>query len=379
MPENKENFQTRLPNITTDKIFGMKILENLVSSIFFIVLVLIVLTLLLTYFVKIDIAIDAKGILEPSIISDIHMPESGSIKKLFINSGDTISIGTTIAILDSTDLKKSLEEINTEIFTVRNRLNKLTSQNIFDKQINKYQLKQAQAKLIKAKATFRDRLTKFYFKPNLDSIYNNYKLGTNITIDYSMAEIISTEAEIKTIELKNEMQKIKEFDSNEIKFSLDNLLIKKKYIINKLNNLVILSPISGIILTEDINKLQGMFFAKGDYFLSIGKSNKWLANLFIKETDIHKIKINDKVKINLQALKNTNKFEFYNASIISISSEKIKKNGKYSSFFDLYRVSAIIIDNNLDTLKLKYGYNVNGSIITERKSIINIFFDNIIK
>jgi multidrug resistance efflux pump len=323
-----------------------------------------------------DLSIDADGILEPSLIKHIHTHESGIIKEFFVQGGDTVNADDKLLTLNSLQLERSLAEVQFDIKQITNALMKEKEQIDFDDKQNELQLKKAEAQFTKAKAAFRDKLLNFFPKANVDSLYENYKPGSHINLDYAMAEIQSAESDIASRKLSLQMKELKKYDLHDLEIKLSKLLFQEKTLQEKLKHVVIKSPVSGVVLSDGLNELIGTRVGEGDLIMDIGETKNWEVVLFVSERDIHQIKPGNEVKVEISALQSTEDFELYEASVISVAEEMVLPNSnKYSNFAGLYRVTAKLNgehQNNLDLSKLRYGYKVNGNIITDSGKIFDL-------
>ncbi|PIQ09561.1 MAG: hypothetical protein COW71_05890 [Ignavibacteriales bacterium CG18_big_fil_WC_8_21_14_2_50_31_20] len=370
--KTKENDRLSLPDIKVKQNLAIRFVNKAVSITFIILALVFSIALIVIFLVDIELTIDAEGILEPSNINYIHSTETGVIENILINSGDTVKVNQPLAILDSVQLKRNLIEIESEIALNENTYNHDLAKTIFVNRQNEYLLKKAKSQLIRAKATFRDRLSNFFDNSKVDSIYNNYKIGSHITLDYAMAEIISVQADISLRELEIEMQELKKYDTNTIQINLNKLYFEQKTLKEKLLNTIIKSPVNGIVLSEGLENLVNNYLTEGTLLFEIGSINSWKIILFVRENEVHQIVKNSRVKVELSALQTTEDFDLYEASVTSISAERISSNDKYSNFAGLYRITATLNNGNIskiDLSKLKYGYKVKGKIITNSGKI----------
>ncbi len=364
-----------LPEIDVKKTVGVKFVSKAVSLTFLILLGAAVIAMAVILTVDMEITLEANGVLEPYKIKQIHSPQSALIKDILIESGDTVSFSQPLAVLDSTELRRNLNEIRTEIRTQQNNLNSLIAKNIYQERENEILLKQSEAMLIRSKAAFRERLLDYYPGADPDSIYDNYVPGSHITLDYAMAEIKSGEYEVENRKLKQEMIELNDFEIEKLKITLDKYKQQEKDTEEKLSKVVIKSPLGGIVLTENIDKLEETFVSEGSLLFEISDIKEWTALLFVNEIDIHEVKPGNKVKIELQALQAVENIEMIEAEVISIAAEQNTQNENYSGFSGLYRVTAKLNLSQHEKLvvdKLKHGYNVTGFIITDQDIIYKL-------
>ncbi len=364
-----------LPEIEVKENFTIRFVRNAVSMIFVVLLLVFLIASVIIFTVNVELTIDANGVLEPSDITYIHTIESGFIKNIFVESGDTIEVNQSLAVLDSVDLKRNLLEIHSEIASIENK-NQFEFANInFRKQQSKYLLNKAETQLMRAKADFRNKIANFIKNANVDSIYKNYQIGSHIALDYAMSEILTAKGDIKLRNLELEMNALKEYDIKALRIKLSNLYTKQDIIEEKIQNTVIKSPVNGIILNEDINKLNNKYIAKGELLFEIGSINSWDVVLFVRENDIHQVLKGAHVKIELKALQSTEGFELYDARVVSTAAEQVSDNKIYSNFSGLYRVTAKLHNediNRLNLSKLKFGYSVKGKIVTKSGKIYRL-------
>lgn len=362
-----------LPDIEVRKTMPIRFVNKAISLTFIILFVFIVTGIIVLFFLRTNISISADGILEPSKITHIHSIESGIIKKVLVKSGDTIRLNQALVYLDSIELKKNLSDIKSQIALDNNSYYQKKEKTEYDTRENKLSLETAQAQLIKAKASFRDHISGYFPKANMDSLVNNYKSGMNITLDYAMADIKLAQNAIKLNMLYLQKVKMIKYDIVQLQIDLNKLYEQESIIREKLKHLVLKSPVTGVVLTEGIENLSNSYVMEGTKLFDIAETKDWDAILFVNENEIHQIKINDRVKIKLSALQSTDNYELYSASVTSIGAEKISEKKEYISFAGMYRVSVRLKfskSNNLYLANLKSGYKVNGEIITDSGKII---------
>lgn len=374
--DKKENIFS-LPDISVKKTIPIIFVNKAVSLTFLIIVFVVITGLIIIFTVKTSISVSADGILVPSKILHIHSTESGIIKKILVNSGDTVKVNQALVYLDSTEILKNLIDIRTQIAADENTYNQTVKKAEYDKIQNKLSLESADDQLIHAKASFRDRTSSLFPKANFDSLFNNYKPGKNITIDYAMADIHSAQTAIRLSKLKILMENMVKYDLIQLKIDMHKLYREKESIKKKLKHLVLKSPVSGIILTEGLGELKGSYVSEGTKLLDIAETKNWDALLFVNGNDVHQVKMNDKVKIKFEGFQSSDNNKLYDASITSIGAEKISARDSYPSFTGLYRVSVKLKLGNKDKTdisKMKYGYKVNGEIITDSGKIVALLF-----
>jgi|GEM_PF-4008396 len=379
--ENSKESELMLPEFDVDKNLPLRVVTKSVSVTFIILLIVVSLTGIIIFTVEMDVTVNANGFLEASNVSRLHSPESGVINRVFIYSGDTVQVNQKIAEIDSTELRERLLQIKSELALKKNSYNRLKQNINYSVRENEIQLSKAKSQLIRAKASFRDRLFDFFPNDDPDSVFENYIPGEHINLDFAMAEVNIALSEIDNQVLKSEMIALNEYELKELEISINKLSEEKKINDEKLKNLVIRSPVDGIILSEGVDRLVGEYFSKGTLLLEISIVDDWNATLFVQENEIHKIKLRDRVKVEIIALKSKRDIELLNATVKSVAAESISnKDVKYANFAGFYRVSVKFDENSENNLFLdlfKHGYSVKANIITRSGKIAQLIYDYI--
>jgi multidrug resistance efflux pump len=373
--QSKNEYIYSLPEVEIKKSLPIRFVNKSVSITFLIIVAIVIIATIVIFSVNTIISINAQGVLIPRKIIHIHSTQSGLIKNVLIKSGDTVCAGQPLIVFDSLGLINSLAAIQSQVEESENAYNQKLKKASYDTSDDELSLENAKIQLIKAHASFRDRISSFLPKADLDSIFNNYYPGKNISIDYAMTDVHSAETAIESSKLHLRMQEMVKYDLAQLQINLKSLIEQKKDIQEKLNQVIIKAPISGIILTEGVENILNSYITEGTELFDIAETKNWDAALFVTENDVHQVKINDKVKIKLGALQSTGVIKLYNAEVNSIGMEKITAKDNYSNYAGLYRVSVKLQfdDNNKSDLsKLKYDYNVNGEIIIDSGKIVDL-------
>jgi multidrug resistance efflux pump len=145
----------------------------------------------------------------------------------------------------------------------------------------------------------------------------------------------------------------------------------------KLNQLTIVSPIRGIVLTQNPDLRIGSFINKEEDLLELGSLDGRMVILFLGEEAVHEISVGDSANIELKPSSGEN-VGLLQGNVASISSKPMNSesevNRKYIGF---YRVTV-----NLDSLSiissirsnLQLGYDIEGKIKTGPRRIIDFIW-----
>jgi len=141
-----------------------------------------------------------------------------------------------------------------------------------------------------------------------------------------------------------------------------------------LNNRIICAPVSGtIIKSADIQS--GMLVVANQMIAEISPSGDLVAMCYVNPKDVGLININQKVKIQVDAL-NYNEWGLLDASISYISDDLIIEN-ESSAYFSVKckPASSFMHLKNGVKAELKKGMSFSARIVIARRSLFNLLFD----
>lgn len=365
-----------LPSINTR--YSGRIISKVVAITFGIIILFILVALLIVSVVKIDVTIDATGKLEPESLTLLHSSINGEIRKIYVKSGQTFKAGDLLVQFDSVKLSDQLDELFSKYSIMMIEYEKKSKSLPYEKKQIDFQITKAEAQLLKTKANLRQKINDFFTGANPDSLIRNYKKGSHITMDYALADIISAETEIENLNSQKESFVLKELELKSLLMEISQVKKSIQRHEEYIGRTKLFAPFDGIVLTQNVENLEGTYVNEGSSLFEISKTQNWKVILNVNEKDVYKIKIGDSVKIEIQAMKLDDDYLLIPGKIINISGEPVKDIGSQQSS-GIYNVEVEIKTDNAAGYinRFKRGFTINANIIKDRDLIINILIRNI--
>lgn len=375
--KNKESF-FELPVLNAK--YTVKRISKAITIAFFLLITLAIAAIIVISTVRTNITIDAKGILEPARVLQLHSTETGRVANVLVYSGKPIKKGEVLIVIDSLKLSSVLKQYKSDLATMQINLEKKIKLLPFEKYQNNLQLEKMEASLLRARSNFRGRMVDFFPNRNIDSLILNYKKGTHVTLDNALADLIMAEAELKSRKSMNDMYELVSLDIKSMEIGIVKLKENINELVEQIKRLKIKAPIDGIVLTEGLEQLEGSYITEGMRLLEIAPMKTWNATLFVDEKNIHKINTGNIVRIEINALKTSDNYEFFNGKIVDIAAEPSTNKDKFLGYAGLYRISVSFEEFEIKRIgedKFKKGYSITGKIITQNDLIIKLLVNNL--
>lgn len=349
--------------------------------IYWIIIVIVLTVLALLPVIYVDVAIRASGYLQSEIEKQtIYSPFQGKVIYTSIKNGKEVHKGDTLFIIDSETnkaqiiaLQNMIREDNLSIADLR-ILSTIESSDI-----------SFEAKKFRTRRYFSEFLR---MKKSLD--IQSQKLE-RVTLEHSRNEVLYKQELIPAVEFENSRYafKTEEENLNHILVTQTSLWyadlmqrisdessLKAEYesCLEALKNRIVIAPVSGEII-QSIDLQIGSMISANQKVAEISPSGQLIATCYVKPDDIGLIKINQKARIQINAL-NYNEWGLLDARIIDISDDILADNGS-DAYFRIKckpEKTSLSLKNGV-TADLKKGMSFNARIIVTRRSLFNLLFD----
>jgi HlyD family secretion protein len=297
------------------------------------------------------ITVKATGNLEPWEKIDLRPEASGKVEQLLVEEGDIVVKGQTVALLDQTSQKNSLERASANVQHARAFLDETKKgYRNMDKVSYQDRITQAEMNLSDAQREF-ERVKKMYDK------------GFASQMEYDNAESRRNLAEQELKGLKNQLNILlvgSEKEAIQSATAQYNIaLADLKEAERMLGDSVVKAPMSGVVLkryvTEGSVILSGMStFSQGEALISIGDVGIMKLIAQVDEGDVEKVKIGQKALIEVDAYPD----EKFEGSVKQIAPQGLSAESVMTTFGVTIEIA------NADN-RLKSGFTADLEIVVE--------------
>lgn len=357
-------------------------LENLITknktksfSIYFVILLVIIIFLGLLPIIKIDISSQSRGIIRSKIDNvPVSTIVSGKVTGIFFKNNSFVNIGDTLVKISLENLESDKRTQNTLFDSaslllgditnlLQNRTAHLTTstarEDLFKFQSGKNEL---QSKISQAQINY-DR-NKILYHKDIIAKADFEKYDYELRLAKQALQIFVSQQKSTWENQKRDLEdRLKNLSGTVAKINVES------------NNYVVLAPISGTI--ENFSGIQkGSFINASQSIATISSPNHLIVENNVSPNDIGLIKKNQKVKFQLDAF-NYNQWGLLEGKVIDID-QNITMQGE-QTFFKV----RCALDSK--TLHLKSGYKTDVSkgmtlttrCIITRRSLFDLLFDKI--
>lgn len=256
------NFSTDITNQKPNSFLqrGFSLVYNIMHLVLVVFGVLLVLVVIFISVFSVNLAVRAKGALEPATYSEVRTEIPSTIKQVHCNSGDIVAKDQLIVELTE-------DQYHNDLFQAEESL------------------KAARAELLK---TIR----------KYEMSYAVYK------------DVIPTLSEKKVSEIPDIaiLQSIVNKEEKQVE-------MRRK----KVKKTRLFSPIAGVVVTPDLQKRVGTSIKEGETVAIVADLSKWVVKAYVPERDIPKVRIGDTTKIKISAFPFM-EFKVFTGTVTAISS-----------------------------------------------------------
>ncbi len=388
LPAPKESnnvIPLRLPDLPHEGQPGARFVFRSVSLTMLILAVLFVGALLVSVFVRMDVTVEAGGVLEPIRLYPIRAMEGGPVREVFVETGDTVQKGALLARLDTVEVASSIAQLEAQLRAADVDRRRSASADPLQLRQSADRAAQARARLSAALALVRQRMVEYDLGTNVDSLLANHVPGRHVALDQAVGDVRSAQADIRLSAGEGDLQALSRFDREKLGTQIDQLTAQINALRARKEQLTIVAPTDGVVLTDELERLPGSFVREGDQVFELADLRDWRVQLTVSERDVHKILVGDSVKVELVAWDQSER-EQLGGRVVYVSPEPLTVQAPSGGATGAptsvptgsYRVIATLDRAQLEKVgitKFRRGYTVQGNVITRSGRIITLLGD----
>ncbi len=299
--EEKPVLQLRLPDLGEDRAPGARLVRRTVTLTLATLAALVLGALAVAGLVSVKVTVKAPGVLEPVRVWPVRAREPGTVGEVLVSTGDRVRAGQTVARLDALELETSLAELRSQLRAAELDERRAASAAPVEERQQSERVAQAGARVVTARATLRQRMVEYDMGGNVDSLLAAYRPGLHVGVDLAVAELRSAEAEVRLSSAQREILGLGRYDRERKHAERDQLAARIRAAEERISRLALSAPTTGVVLTDQIERLPGSYVREGELLLEVADLDAWRVSLYVGERDVQRIRVGDSVRVRVQA------------------------------------------------------------------------------
>jgi multidrug resistance efflux pump len=328
--------------------------------------------------VEMNLTVSANGVIEQRDVWPVRALEAGLISRIFVRTGDTVTLGEKVAELDPTLFVTTLRGLQFTAALDSTELRSARMSSVFAVQLQEARVRAAEAGALRARAAYREQLIQFSTSANVDSLERAYAPGTGTRLDIALAELRGAGAALKEAQVTRDLLHFESTDFRKRELALARSQSEIMLAKEQLRRLTILAPSDGIILTNDVHRKIGAQVLAGEQVLEVADLAAWRAFVFVEDRDVHQVRVGQPATIQLPALRQFDG-KSIRAKVVAVSPQRAGAAfGSTDSPDPLPGTYRVTLEVNagamteVDRAQLRRGYAVRARIVTKRDKLLSL-------
>lgn len=380
--QQKPVLQLRLPELGEDRAPGARLVRRTVTLTLATLAALAAAVLVVASLVSMKVTVKAAGVLEPVRVWPVRAREPGMVGEVLVSTGDRVRAGQTVARLDALELETSLAELRSQLRATELDERRAASAVPVEERQQSDRAAQARARVVTARANLRQRMVEYDLGGDVDSLLAGYTAGRHVAVDLAVAELRSAEAEVRLSSAQGEILGLGRYDRERKRAEGEQLSARIRAAEERLSRLALAAPTSGVVLTDQIERLPGSFVREGELLLEVADLDAWRVSLYVGERDVQRIRLGDSVRVRVQAF-GAERREDLRGSVGYVSPDPLGSGGGGTGASSpgaappagggTYRVLVRLDQRQLAAMgihRFRRGYTAEGQIVTRSGRII---------
>ena len=390
--ETESREDTGAQEVLSTSGIGFRFVRFFLLAILCVVGCMIGLTVLLGWHLGMDVTVKGQGHVQPTSREIVKARRPGLIKTVLVKHGQDVTKGDLLLTLDDTDLRNEVEQVENELRLNEIRRAALPAEWERERAIIEMDIARAE--------TDRDTEILHMERARVEYEFNHSVLPFHKHEDFEhpIDKLIPMrEHKIKLqrakVEIEHAKRRLAALDSrkqelNELKQIYRKLRVRYRLLKTHLEQMTIHAPASGTVLTRDLDKRVGDHLAAGEAVLELAELSGWQALVMIQEVDIPKIRVNQSVKLYIDAFPHM-QYKVFEGTVTDVPRKPEPTTtigagvAPVSYAGTVYPVRVHIDDPIVNyankKYSLAYGMGVEAKIVTERGPIVELFWKKFLK
>ena len=346
---------------------------------------------LLGWHLGMEITVAGQGRLQPTARYDVKAKRSGLIQTVHVQHGQEIKQGDLMLTLDNTDLCTELEKLEHELAINQSRRVALVAELQRERAVLETEIARAEVEYETAQLQLEQVREEY-------QIYRRYAPyredgGVRPPVDTLIPiRVHQTRVEGARVEIERAKRRLAALDSRKqelamLKQTYEKLQVSHRLVKTRLEQMKIYAPVSGTVLTRDLDKREGDRIEVGEAVIELAELHSWQAEVMIQEVDIPKVKEGHKVRLYVNAFPHM-EYKVFEGEVTDVPRKPepalvgagLVPSGAMST---VYPVKINVIDPYLSAgekeCPLAYGMGVEAKIVTERGPIVDLLWKKFLK
>ena len=375
----------RLPPMDEQRVLGIRVVQRATSIMLLVFGCAVALMAIVAALVTVRVTVDGAGLLQPARVLPVRSSQEGVIRHVLVRTGDTVHANQPLLVLDSLDVLATLQALQAQYREQGVAREQLIAEQPVDWARQLEQRAQADAHLERALATLRERMVNYRLGQNIDSLLAAHVPGQHVGIDVAVADVRQAQSEQRSADAEQRRLENSRFAVRGLDEKLGELETSIAVSGARISRLVVRAPADGVVLTDQVDRLNGAYVRPGDIILEVGDPMMWTAELMIRESELHQVHRGDSASVEIPALEEL-RLPQLTGVVVFVAESPVESAGQVAGASSgqssgLYRV-VVALDarpfRGLDPNYFRRGYAVKGKVTTRRGRILMLVRDNLI-
>ena len=363
---------------------GFRFVRFFLLAILAVVGCMVGLVVLLGWHLGMDVTVKGQGNVQPIARNIVKSQRPGLIKRVHVKQGQGLEQGALLVSLDDTDLRNELEQVESELRLNGIRRLSLPAELERERAIIKMDIALAEADrdtevlhMERARVEFEFYHSVLPFHKHEDYAHPIDKLipMREHKLKLQKAKVEIEHAKRRLAALDNRKQEL-----NELRQIHRKLRVRHRLLKTHLEQMNIRAPVSGTVMTRDLDKRIGDHLAAGEPILELAELSGWQAQVMIPEVDIPKVKIGQIVKLYVDAFPHM-QYKVFEGTVAEIprKPEPTAELIQGTIYGVKIHIEDPVVTDGAKQYSLAYGMGVEAKIVTERGPIVELLWKKFLK
>lgn len=367
-----------LPPMTEEAVPGRWLVGKAVRLTLLMAVVAVVVAPLSASLLTVRSTARGTGTLEPLLVVPARVHEGGIVTEVLVRAGDSVAVGTPLLRLDPSPYRSENAELAAQGARLRQegqRADALLPIAITERQAG---VASANAAVLRANAYLRERMVEHGLGSDVQQLRGSYVHGKSIVVDRALADLLAAEADSASASAAL-LRVEEEWRQETARRRIERLALDARTTLldDRARASTVGSPIDGVVLTEEPERLVGTMLIPGESALELAGQAGWRATVWLSDHAVKDVSAGQVTQVDVPALKGVD-WSPLGGRVISVAREP---GASSSAGPGGYRVLIQLDPAGIARVgaeRLRRGYGVEARIVTSEGRALRVWLDRML-
>jgi len=318
-----------------------------------------------------EVAVEGEGAIEPSVRCQVRARVAGVVDSVLVVEGQRVAAGQVLVLVDDLPWRQELAKLDLERQAQEEQLIALGCRIAGEQRVCEAGIVRAERELALAQAARGRVLAEAELEGGLRDLLRDWQrrpIQELVPVRQATAQVEAARAQLHLARTELSALDGREREVAALKERRDKLLVERERVVAEMEDAAIRSPVSGTVLTGQLQQLVGGRLQRGQAILELAGEEGWLARVEVDERDRPRVRPGQPARVYARAFPHM-EYRLFSGTVTQVAEQPTAPSSSYAAEIALADPT---VRRNGQRYQVRDGMTVTARIVVDRGRIASL-------